>query len=109
MTSTAVFVGVDIAKADFVVACRPVGTSWTALNDVPGITDTVARVRDPLPGNQLPMPPKNRIRGNDRGDLGQAPTPEAAAAELRPKHPTLLNEVLQDYLLALSDPARKGQ
>ena len=45
MTSTAMFVGVDIAKADFVVACRPVGTSWTALNDVPGITDTVARVR----------------------------------------------------------------
>jgi transposase len=39
------FVGVDIAKADFVVACRPAGTSWTALNNAPGITDTVARVR----------------------------------------------------------------
>ena len=45
VTSTARFVGVDIPKADFVVACRPAGTSWTALNDVPGITDTVARVR----------------------------------------------------------------
>jgi transposase len=45
MPSTAMFVGVDIAKADFVVACRPAGTSWTALNNAPGITDTVARVR----------------------------------------------------------------
>ena len=45
MTSTARFVGVDIPKADFVVACRPAGTSWTALNDVPGITETVTRVR----------------------------------------------------------------
>ena len=44
MTSTAMFVGVDIAKTDFVVACRPDSTSWTALNDVPGITGTVDRV-----------------------------------------------------------------
>jgi hypothetical protein len=27
MTATAIFVGIDIAKADFVVACRPDGTS----------------------------------------------------------------------------------
>lgn len=33
MTETAIFVGIDIAKADFVVACRPAGTSWTATND----------------------------------------------------------------------------
>ena len=37
MTSTSAFVGIDIAKADFVVACRPDGTSWTAPNDAPGI------------------------------------------------------------------------
>ena len=44
MTPTATFVGLDIAKADFVVACRPDGTSWTAPNDAPGITATVDRV-----------------------------------------------------------------
>ena len=36
MTGTAIFVGIDIAKADFVVACRPDGTSWTATNDPDG-------------------------------------------------------------------------
>ena len=36
MTSTAIFVGIDIAKADFVVACRPDGTAWTATNDPRG-------------------------------------------------------------------------
>lgn len=45
MTPTAIFVGIDIAKTDFVVACRPDGTSWTAPNDAPGITATVDRVR----------------------------------------------------------------
>lgn len=49
MTPTATFVGVDIAKADFVVACRPDGTSWTAPNDAPGITATVDRVRTLAP------------------------------------------------------------
>ena len=41
MTSTPIFVGIDIAKADFVVACRPAGTSWTALNATAGIAATV--------------------------------------------------------------------
>jgi len=46
MTSTAIFVGIDIAKADFVVACRPDGTTtWTARNEASGITATVDRVR----------------------------------------------------------------
>ena len=45
MTSTAIFVGIDIAKTDFVVACRPDGTAWTAPNDAEGITATVARLR----------------------------------------------------------------
>jgi transposase len=44
MTSTAAFVGIDIAKADFVVASRPDGTSWTATNDPVGIAATVDRV-----------------------------------------------------------------
>ena len=45
MTATAIFVGIDIAKADFVVACRQDGTSWTATNDLEGMTVTVARLR----------------------------------------------------------------
>ena len=44
MTSTNAFVGIDIAKADFVVACRPDGTSWTARNDPKGIAATVDRL-----------------------------------------------------------------
>jgi hypothetical protein len=44
MTVTRVFVGIDIAKADFVVACRPEGTSWTASNDPKGIAATVDRL-----------------------------------------------------------------
>lgn len=42
---TAVFVGIDIAKADFVVACRPHGQSWTSTNDARGIATTVARLQ----------------------------------------------------------------
>ncbi len=45
MTATAIFVGIDIAKADFVVACCPDGPSWTATNDLEGMTVTVARLR----------------------------------------------------------------
>ncbi len=41
MTSTAIFVGSDIAKADVVVACRPDATSWTVTNDPEGIAATV--------------------------------------------------------------------
>jgi transposase len=44
MTPTAIFVGIDIAKADFVVACRPDGTSWTATNDPAGIVAAVDRL-----------------------------------------------------------------
>ena len=44
MTSTRAFVGIDIATADFVVACRPDGTSWTASNDPKGIAATVDRL-----------------------------------------------------------------
>jgi transposase len=45
MTTTTAFVGIAIAKADFVVACRPDGTSWTATNDREGIPATVDRLR----------------------------------------------------------------
>ena len=43
------FVGVDIAKAEFVVACRPEGVGWTATNDPTGIAATVARLRTLAP------------------------------------------------------------
>ena len=49
MTATAIFVGLDIAKADFVVACRPDGASWTVPNDVRGIIATVERLRAVAP------------------------------------------------------------
>ena len=43
------FVGVDVAKAEFVVACRPEGTGWTATNDPEGIAATVAWLRRMAP------------------------------------------------------------
>lgn len=42
---TGTFVGIDIAKADFVVACHPNATSWTAPNDASGISRTVAQLQ----------------------------------------------------------------
>jgi transposase len=39
------FVGIDVAKADFVVASRPDGGSWSAMNDAQGIATTVARLQ----------------------------------------------------------------
>lgn len=44
MTAPSPFVGIDIAKADFVVALRPTGESWTAANDEAGIQATVAHL-----------------------------------------------------------------
>lgn len=49
MTSTAIFVGIDLAKADVVVAGRPDGRSWTATTDPKGITATVDRGRGLAP------------------------------------------------------------
>src|SRR5262249_11609736 len=43
------FVGVDVAKAEVVVACRPDGVRWTAANDAEGIAATVARLRTRAP------------------------------------------------------------
>ena len=43
------FVGVDIAKAEFVVACRPDGVRWTATNNPEDIAATVARQRTMAP------------------------------------------------------------
>lgn len=44
MSPSDVFVGIDVAKADFVVGCRPTGVTWTAGNDTAGIAATVARL-----------------------------------------------------------------
>src|ERR687888_1162873 len=43
------FVGVDVAKAELVVACRPEGGEWTATNDPEGVAATVARLRSLAP------------------------------------------------------------
>lgn len=44
MTPISPFVGIDVAKADFVVAC-PDRTSWTASNDGEGIRATIERLQ----------------------------------------------------------------
>ena len=49
MTPATVFVGIDVAKDDFIVACRPTAASWTATNDAPGIAATLDRIRAMAP------------------------------------------------------------
>jgi transposase len=39
-----IFVGVDVAKAQLVVSCRPEGAAWTASNDAAGLAAMVARL-----------------------------------------------------------------
>ncbi|MCA1563827.1 MAG: IS110 family transposase, partial [Acidobacteria bacterium] len=56
------FVGVDIAKAEFMVACRPAGVEWTATNDPEGIAATVARLRTMAPALVVAEP----TGGNER-------------------------------------------
>ena len=43
------FVGVDVANAELVVACRPEGFGWTVPNDPAGIAATVTRLRTLAP------------------------------------------------------------
>ncbi|MDH4063918.1 MAG: transposase, partial [Acidobacteriota bacterium] len=43
------FVGIDIAKADFVVTSRPEGETWTATNNPAGIHTTCARLQAMAP------------------------------------------------------------
>jgi len=43
------FVGIDIAKADFVVTSRPEGGTWTAGNEPAGIRTTCARLQEMAP------------------------------------------------------------
>ena len=40
-----IFVGIDVAKADLVVAVRPMDETWTATNDAPGLRELVPRLR----------------------------------------------------------------
>ena len=47
--SPTLFVGIDVAKADFVVACRPDHGAWSATNDARGIAATIARLRGLVP------------------------------------------------------------
>ena len=47
--SPTLFVGIDVAKADFVVACRPDHGSWSATNDARGIAATIARLQGLVP------------------------------------------------------------
>lgn len=47
--AAAVFVGIDVAKAELVIAIRPSGERWTASNDDAGIQGVVARLREAAP------------------------------------------------------------
>jgi len=44
------FVGIDVAKAELVIAIRPSGERWTLANDVAGIQAIVQRLRGHAPG-----------------------------------------------------------
>ena len=45
MTLPSPFVGIDVAKADLVVAVRPTGERWLVANDDAGVTQLVRRLR----------------------------------------------------------------
>jgi len=45
MTLPSPFVGIDVAKADLVVAVRPTGERWVVANDEAGVTQLVCRLR----------------------------------------------------------------
>src|ERR1700674_420743 len=79
------------------------------------------RVR-PLPRDQLPMPPENRVWRDDRGDLTQPPTsqpvpadgeptplvlaqPKAPATQLTPQDSVLFDQIGQGLLLLTIQPA----
>ena len=55
----------------------------------------------PLLGDQPPMPPKDRVRRHDRGDLGQYPG-------IRGLFSILLAEVLDHGILVAADPPSRG-
>jgi transposase len=47
--AASVFVGIDVAKAEFVIAIRPSGERWTATNDEEGIQRLVTRLGEAAP------------------------------------------------------------
>lgn len=49
MTSAAVYVGLDVAKATLDVAVRPSGETWNVTNDEPGIATLVERLQAESP------------------------------------------------------------
>ena len=49
MSEAAVFVGIDVSKAQLDVAVRPEGQGFTVRNDEPGLTSLVERMRDLQP------------------------------------------------------------
>src|SRR5258705_4999938 len=47
--AAAVYVGIDVAKAELVMAIRPSGERWTATNDEAGIQRLLTRLREDTP------------------------------------------------------------
>jgi hypothetical protein len=90
----------------------------------PGAAWLLRRER-PLPGDQLAMPPQDRVGRHESRDLPQEPSPEssafggeaaalvvgqpeAAALHLPLEDPVLLDQVFDDLLLVAVDPTREG-
>jgi transposase len=48
-TTTAVFIGIDVAKTRLDIAVRPAGDHWTAPNEAAGIAELVARLKELQP------------------------------------------------------------
>ena len=94
------------------------------LRDHAGTTRPPLRVR-PLAGDQLPMPPQNRVGGDNRGELAQQPTAqtlpaprqpapvligqaEASSTQLRSEDPVFFDQIRHGLLLLAPPPAGKS-
>ena len=56
MASPRIFVGIDVALAELVIALRPTEESWTVGNDEPGIAALLRRLRDEGEGGGHRLP-----------------------------------------------------
>ncbi len=55
--------GIDVAKAELVVAARPSGERWTVANDEPGVRTLVERLqREPPEGEDTASASRARLR-----------------------------------------------
>ena len=81
MEQEAVYVGIDVAKAQVDVAVRPTGQRWTISNDEPGIRELVSRLKalepamvvlEPTGGLELPSLPVAIVNPRQVRDFARA-------------------------------------